>query len=74
MKACGSHDKAWKDGRQHDAQEFLRSILEAMQVGHSLLCLLYCIAVVGHGGPVYVDTDHALVENKVCAVLDVCKC
>ncbi|DBA96007.1 TPA: hypothetical protein ACH3X1_001511 [Trebouxia sp. C0004] len=31
MRACGSHEKQWKDGRQHDAQEFLRSILEAMQ-------------------------------------------
>ena len=32
MRACGSHEKQWKDGRQHDAQEYLRSILEAMQV------------------------------------------
>ncbi|KAA6417109.1 MAG: ubiquitin carboxyl-terminal hydrolase 8-like [Trebouxia sp. A1-2] len=31
MRACGSHEKQWKDGRQHDAQEYLRSILEAMQ-------------------------------------------
>ena len=69
MKACGSHDKAWKDGRQHDAQEFLRSILEAMQVGHSLL---YCIAFVCHASQIHVDTDHASGgdANMVCAVLD----
>lgn len=37
MKACGSHDKQWRDGRQHDAQEYLRSILEAMQVHPGVL-------------------------------------
>ena len=40
MKACGSHDKQWRDGRQHDAQEFLRSILEAMQVSSFAFCLI----------------------------------
>lgn len=32
MRACGARDSQWRDGRQHDAQEYLRSILEAMQV------------------------------------------
>ena len=35
MRACGAHDSQWRDGRQHDAQEYLRSILEAMQVDHT---------------------------------------
>lgn len=32
MQACGRHDRQWRDGRQHDAQQYLCSILEAMQV------------------------------------------
>ena len=33
MQVCASRiNKQWKDGRQHDAQEFLRSILEVKQV------------------------------------------
>ena len=33
LRAAGDHDSRWGDGRQHDAQEFLHSILEQMQVG-----------------------------------------
>ena len=33
MQACASRiNKRWKDRQQHNAQEFLRSILEVMQV------------------------------------------
>lgn len=50
MKACGAHDKQWKDGRQHDAQEYLRSILGAMQVDSSDIPLVQwlCACILTH--------------------------
>ncbi|KAL0023705.1 hypothetical protein WJX79_004777 [Trebouxia sp. C0005] len=66
MRACGSHEKQWKDGRQHDAQEYLRSILEAMQTELNRV----------RGRPAYKElkgegtSGHGLRGGKTCIIQD----
>ncbi len=34
VRKVSKHDSRWGDGRQQDSQEFLSSLLEALQVGY----------------------------------------